>query len=158
MPSNGLAIMKTTFNNISAYSNANFAFLTKQISQQLDLLEIVRSALPGELAEHAVHCLDRSRKLIIYTDSPAWAAKLRFYEPSVLEKVNAKAKLNLNEFQVKVLSLFSAGAINKRPLFPSQAVTKEIMKVSESLGDRELKQALAKLGKTLSQAKAENKC
>ena len=146
---------KITFHKISSFSKANFEFLAKRIAQQLALLETVRSALPDDLTGHAVHCVSRANILIIYTDSPAWAAKLRFYQEPVLTVLNNKAKSNFNQFRIKVLKHYSAKPVKQHPTIPSRTVINEIKATSRSVEDRELKQALAKLSATLSRAKAE---
>jgi predicted nucleic acid-binding Zn ribbon protein len=40
--------------------------------------------LPEELANHVECCLLKPGKLLIFTDSSAWAAKLRFHQQTIL--------------------------------------------------------------------------
>jgi hypothetical protein len=66
-------------------------------AQACDWLDWVRSGLPLELAPHVLRVLLKGgdaggaeRQLIVFTDSPAWCARLRYALLSLEERIRAR--------------------------------------------------------------------
>ncbi|MBV6418134.1 MAG: hypothetical protein CMLOHMNK_02927 [Steroidobacteraceae bacterium] len=67
-----------------------------------DWLRRVRGWVPGDLAPHVTSAVERDRALTVYVASAAWAARLRFETPSLLERAR-EASPDVTEVRVKVL-------------------------------------------------------
>lgn len=60
--------------------------LSAEAAARRELAVRVRSALPAEEAEHVVSAhIDKTGRLVVGVDSPAWAARLRYSKTSLLE-------------------------------------------------------------------------
>ena len=60
-----------------------FKRLELEISAQKALLNRVRRLLPDDLAAHCVAAQKRGQHLILHTDSPVWATRLRYFAPQL---------------------------------------------------------------------------
>jgi len=57
--------------------------LELEVSAQKALLEKVRQLLPEDLASHCIAAQRRDQQLILHTDSPVWATRLRYIAPQL---------------------------------------------------------------------------
>lgn len=69
------------------FHNQTLDKLVSQIEQQKDLLSIVQSVLPVELANQIVCCVVHEETLFIYTTAAVWSSQLRFYQVAILNIV-----------------------------------------------------------------------
>lgn len=134
-----------------SYKNQTMAYFQGQIGQQKRLLHAVQKLLPTELAAHVHCCLIRDNKLLVYTDSPAWASQLRFYHATLL----ANTSPAVADVQVKVTQPvgFVAGAERKAQL-PCPEKIECIKNDSLNIDDEPLQAALLKLSATLERLSA----
>lgn len=58
--------------------------LELEISAQKALLNQVKKLLPEDLAGHCVAARIRDQQLVLHTDSPVWATRLRYAAPQLL--------------------------------------------------------------------------
>jgi hypothetical protein len=141
----------TYFKKALAFSNRSFDQLDSRIMQQKELLQSVRKVLPGDLAKHVHHSLLSGNKLLIYTDSAAWATQLRFYQQKLIAAAEALSKNAAVNVQIKILtqqtgpSLQQAGAA----IIPSPEKREAIRSLCLADPDSELTLALLNLVKTL---------
>jgi hypothetical protein len=77
-------------------------FLELEISAQKALLENVRRLLPGDLADHCVAAQKRDQQLILHTDSPVWATRLRYSSPQLLGLLQPSHS-SLREVKIKLV-------------------------------------------------------
>jgi len=121
------------------------------MNQQLAILEKVRAVLPKELAGHALHCVVRNHKLLVYTDSASWASQLRFYGATLLAAFESDPCVLVSEIQFKInnISTTSEAASISKTIIPPKTAAIEIRKLSLTATDPQLKQALEKLRSTL---------
>ena len=136
---------------VLAHFNNGIAHLCLKIKQQLTLLEQIKSALPRELAVHALHCVINNKKLLVYTDSAVWASQLRFHEKAIQSAIKSLHPETGLSLQVKILDnpATSSSKTNRRSIIPSIAVAHEILNQSLTIKDPLLKQSLEQLSKTL---------
>ncbi|MDP3008737.1 MAG: DUF721 domain-containing protein [Methylococcales bacterium] len=134
-----------------SYKNQTMAYFQGQIGQQKRLLHAVQKLLPTELAAHVHCCLIRDNKLLVYTDSPAWASQLRFYHATLLANISP----TVADVQVKVTQQvgFVAGAERKAQL-PCPEKIECIKNDSLNIDDEPLQAALLKLSATLERLSA----
>ncbi len=138
------------FKPILAYPGRTIVQLRLQIDPQLAMLKQIRTALPSELANHALHCVLNNQRLLVYTDSANWATQLRFFESAMLTALESgSSKLVATMLKVKIISITTTANAKRKALIPSQTVAGEIRAQSLVTADPQLKQALAKLSATL---------
>ncbi|QKT03039.1 DUF721 domain-containing protein [Ectothiorhodospiraceae bacterium 2226] len=68
-------------------------------------LAAIQAAIAGPLGPAAAHCrvgCVRDGTLILYTDSPAWAARLRYCAPAVLARLHTGGEPTVAQVRVKV--------------------------------------------------------
>ena len=140
------------FKSILSYQNKAITQLCLNIDQQALIVRQVKAVLPTGLADHVVHCVLNGKKLLVYTDSANWASQLRFYGESVQTAIAPLSPAAEIKMQVKVNNPLVVADThrNRKANIPSQTVVNGILKQSQYITDPQLKQAFAKLGKTLS--------
>jgi hypothetical protein len=58
--------------------------LDQELKAQKTLLTDLRQCLPTELADHCASAHIRENTLVVHTDSPAWATRLRYLAPQLV--------------------------------------------------------------------------
>lgn len=76
--------------------------LERELNAQKMLLTDVRQCLPADLAQHCAAAQLRERTLVLHTDSPAWATRLRYLAPQLIS-VLADEYPALREIKVRLL-------------------------------------------------------
>lgn len=134
-----------------SYPNNTIAVLRQQINRQVATLEVIKTALPKELADHALHCVYNNQKILIFTDSAAWASQIHFYGKAILNAIVSATQLPVTTLKVKVIHLQATSTANtkSKALIPSQSVIDEIQNHSLAVTDKQLKESLTKLSLTL---------
>ncbi len=133
------------------YTNKSLTLLIRQVSEQLSVLKQIKAVLPAHLANHALHCVINNNKLVIFTDSAAWASQLRFYDSVMLGVISKIAVTKaVTSLKVKVtISTPEGNSPKKTAIIPSQTVVDELHAYSYSTADPQLKDALGRLSTTL---------
>ncbi|MDD1606282.1 MAG: DUF721 domain-containing protein [Methylococcaceae bacterium] len=138
---------KTTCKTPLSYQNQTMAYFHGQIGQQKRLLHAIQKLLPFDLAEHIYCCLIKDKKLLVYTDSAAWASQLRFYNAALL----ASTAPLVTTVQIKVMTqqvVFVTRSERKAQL-PCPEKIELLRKDSLNITDEPLQAALLKLSTTL---------
>ncbi|HUL12285.1 MAG TPA: DciA family protein [Methylococcaceae bacterium] len=126
-----------------------FRSLLDKVGEHAVILGLVRESLPASLAEHCRDCLAHENRLVLFTDSPAWASQLRFYAPAILARIGALAEYEFREIQVRNLRL-QAPAYKPKPIkLPSPEVARMVKASGPGAPSDELRQALERLGATI---------
>lgn len=116
------------------------------------LLGRIRQTLPEPLGAHCLYCVLRGDgQLILYTDSAAWASKLRFYQSELRLALGEIGPLN--SIQVRVL--LPPGRAEKPPLplpIPAPEVLDQLEHNAATAADFQIKRALQRLVCTLRRA------
>lgn len=58
--------------------------LERELDAQQSLLRDVRQCLPADLAPHCLSAHLRDQLMVLHTDSPAWATRLRYVAPQLI--------------------------------------------------------------------------
>ncbi|SMF95832.1 Protein of unknown function [Methylomagnum ishizawai] len=131
------------------------AALRTELDKQARLLQIVRQTLPESMREHCRHCLlEAGGKLLLYTESAAFAYQLRFYGPAVAAQVAEAAGLDTPP-EVRVRNLTPNGAEQARyakpKVFqPPPANVAELLRENAAATPHEdLREALLRLSRTV---------
>ncbi len=93
-----------SFKPIFEFHNPTIDKLIVQIEQQKNLLVVVKSVLPENLAEHALHCLIHDDTLLLYTDAAVWSSQLRFYQEAILTALSPLSEQPLKRLQTRLLT------------------------------------------------------
>ena len=127
------------------------AYFYSQIEQQHRILQRIQAVLPEALAKQVRHCLIRDKKLLIYTDSAAWASQLRFYNSAILAAVVPLTRTPVEIMQIKITAgqtELNLGPKRKAKI-PSVEKIEVIRNHSLTVSDNQLRLALLKLSTTL---------
>jgi hypothetical protein len=130
------------------------AYFYFQIEQQQRILQCVQAILPESLAKQAKHCLIRGKRLLIYTDSPAWASQLRFYSGTLIAAMTLLMGRPIEIVQVRIIA-GQTGLVSRpkrKANLPSAEKIAIIRNDSLNVADNELSLALLKLSSTLARA------
>lgn len=103
--------------------------------------------LPEPLAEHVRVANVDPQRLVLQTDSPAWATRLRYLAPTLLEYLKQQPELaGLAHVQVRVWPAASGHADRRgqRPQF-SRLASESLRAAAEGYSDTELRDALKRL-------------
>ena len=134
-----------------SFQNRTMAYFHSQIEQQQRILQRVQAALPDPLKKQARHCLIKDKKLLIYTDSAAWASQLRFYKSVILAAIAPLTKTPVEIMQVKIITGQTGGIlrIKRKAKIPSAEQIDVIRSHGLTVSDNQLRLALLKLSTTL---------
>ena len=112
----------------------------------------LRELLPAELANRVKPGQVKGKCLILYTDSPAWAARLRFLAPQLVKQIGDACTMKPATIQVKVLPTSPPPSSSPRRRSPglSDGTRRLIEQVAGGISDEKLAAALRRLarGKT----------
>ena len=124
--------------------------LLRRIETNAELLRRVKAGLPEPMARHCQYCLGtEGGGIVIFSDSQAFSAQLRFYAPSILARVNVNMDPPFKQVSVRNLPLAEPVPMVK-PMKPvSAAAIKAVKASSAAAPSDELAIALAKLGATM---------
>lgn len=146
------------FKPVLAYPNRASAYFLGRIAIQKKILAQVHAVLPEKLADRVPACVVAKRKLLIYTESAAWASKIRFYSRAIQNAVNDKTDASIDMIQIRLLMpLQTASSSQQKPVrIPSAKI---IDALQHSAADRpldRLSDALLNLGTTLKRLSGRN--
>lgn len=153
----------TSFKAALSFPSRIIAHFYSQIEQQKQVLQRIHDVLPGAIAEHVRHCVVNGKKLLVYTDTAAWASQLRFYNGSILAAIAPVTRESVSIMQIKIIvemlptgRRLGAGAEAlqaiphaRRPIIPSAEKIELIHSHGLTVSDEQLKRSLLKLSATL---------
>ncbi len=146
-----MAKKPVAFKAALSFPNRAIAHFYSRIEQQRLVLQHIRAALPEALAKHARYCVINDKKLLIYTDSAAWASQLRFYNKAILAAATPMTRDAVTIMKVKILT--EQKSPDTQPVRKAAVPSLEKIEIIRNLGlnvpDNQLKQSLLKLSATL---------
>jgi hypothetical protein len=146
-----MAKKHTPFKAALSFPNRTIAYFYSRIEQQKQVLHRIHEVLPTVIAKHAIHCVINEKKLLLYTDTAAWASQLRFYNSAILAAIAPVTRESVSIMQIKVRaeSLSVLAKPERKPIIPSADKIALIHEQSLIVSDEQLKQSLLKLSATL---------
>lgn len=163
----------TSFKAALTYPSRAMAMLYGQLEQQKQVLQRIHAVLPEDIAKHALHCVIKDKKLLVYTDTPAWASQLRFYNRAILAAVAPVTRAPVSIMQVKIQqeagltvhgNMIDAEKLKtqstnsaRKPNIPSAEKIRLIRDHSLTIPDEKLQQALQRLSATLEKLSREDR-
>jgi len=140
-----------TFKASLSFQNRTMAYFYSQIELQQGILQRIQAVLPEAIAKQVRHCLIRDKKLLIYTDSAAWASQLRFYNSAILAAIVPLTRTPVEIMQVRIIA-GQTGLIpgtERKAIIPSVEKIEIIRNNGLTVPDNQLRLALLKLSTTL---------
>jgi hypothetical protein len=145
-----MAKKPTYFKAALSYPNRSIAHFYSQIEQQKLVLQCIHGVLPSAIAQHTLHCVVNGKKLLVYTDTAAWASQLRFYNSVILAAIAPITRESVSIMQIKIAGkILQATPPGRKPNIPSAENIDFIRNHSLTVSDEQLKGALLKLSATL---------
>lgn len=133
-----------------AQSTKILANFSSQLLQQQQLLVLVKSVLPVDLADHAQYCVISGNKVLIYTDNAIWASQLRFHNSTLLEIISDRDRYeHINQLQIRILATNSGLPSSRNPKIPTLETTRFIRHAIQGTDADLIKQAVNSLCSTL---------
>ncbi len=134
-----------------SFKNRTMAYFYSQIEQQQRILQCIQAVLPEALAKQVRHCLIRDKKLLIYTESAAWASQLRFYNIAIIAAVAPLTRSPIEIMQIKIIASQTGFILEskRKAKLPSLEKIENIRNHSLTVSDNHLRLALLKLSTTL---------
>ncbi|MGK0298814.1 MAG: hypothetical protein ACI9XC_002438 [Gammaproteobacteria bacterium] len=112
----------------------------------IKLQKIICDTLGEPLSNH-IHLSDvNSDTLLLYTDSPIWAAKLRFSATEIIKIVNQFTNFQkVTTIRVKINPSLCIVTDSENRILISSSTAEHLEKVAENINDYEIKSSLLKL-------------
>jgi hypothetical protein len=139
-------------------AHEDLAILVTRTRQLMRWTALFRAQIDNELAPHCYLSNIQDRTLIVYVDSAAWATRLRFQIPQLLDKLRATNPVfsNLEEVKIKVLTQSQQHlhdiVVSTGPTMSAENAN-VINSLSESIDDSGLRKALQELAHHATQNK-----
>lgn len=140
---------KPAFKAASSFEQRHLTVCLARIEEQRQLLVLIKSVLPPELASRIVHTLISGSRLLIYTSSASWASQIRFYNEVILTKLQASGQQKINKLQVRLLLNETAPVSRRHARLPAAATVDSLFGKTDHVPSDELGQALTRLGDML---------
>jgi hypothetical protein len=64
--------------------------VTHKLPAQQSWVVWLRESLPAELANHIVHAVPKQSELVVFTDTPAWCARVRYAMAAIEEPIRQR--------------------------------------------------------------------
>ena len=122
--------------------------LDAEIRAQSALLAIVRRHLPGDLARHCVAARCDGERLVLHTDSPVWASRLRFLSAELRSLLKTDIA-TLREVKVRLSPARTVAPRPRRPARRSARGAEIVGESAEHTPSAALGEALARLARRL---------
>ena len=123
-------------------------FLEIEIRAQMALLQQVRAFLPGDLQERCRAARIRDQQLILHTESPVWATRLRYLTPQLLGLLRREHP-GLTGITVKILLERQSGTRRHPGARHSDIAAAIIHDSARDTKHPDLRAALDRLGRSL---------
>lgn len=129
--------------------NNQLGNLCQHINNLRNLENKLLAYLAPPLNTHCTLANYTTTTIVLHTDSPTWAAKLRYCIPEILSYMQHECQLEtLRTIRIKVIPLNNPlDKISTRRLTITSASANFINKVATMMSDNDLRTSLLKLGK-----------
>jgi hypothetical protein len=140
-----------SFKASSSFQNRTMVYFYSQVEQQQRILQRIHAVLPEALGKQIRYCLIKDKKLLLYTDSAAWASQLRFYNNLILATIVPLTRTPVEIMQIKIIGgqIGLILGLKRKAKIPSIEKIELIRNDSLTVSDNQLRLALLKLSTTL---------
>lgn len=155
-----LSLMRKPYQSFKLATKLQDKLLSKvhtQLTQQQQLLYIIKAALPESLAKQIHYTVINQNKAVIFSSSAAYATQLRFYATGLLHSLSQhKSFAHIDQILIRLL--LNSSAMISEPRTANMPSTETIRLLAESRrsnSNDNLAQALQSLSRTLEKLKFE---
>lgn len=121
--------------------------LYREVEAQKKLLDSIRPLLPNSLGPHCTAAHLREGQMVLFTDSPAWASRLRYSIPEIQEKM-VRAGIAVSSVRIRVNPSSLVPPREPRKANRLSAANAELLlKVATTIDDPALGAVLRRLGR-----------
>jgi hypothetical protein len=141
-------MLQTKIRNISNIigTTNSLAHLYSRSLEIIKLQDAIRNSVGQPLSHHLYLADLYSDSLLLYTDSPAWAAKLRFSTSEILSIIKLiPGYQNVDTLRVKINPSLCKDLPKESRLAISSSTAQHLEKIAENINDNELQASLLKL-------------
>ena len=125
------------------------AELCRRAGELARLQEVLRGGLKGPAREHLLVADYTETSLVLLADSAAWAARLRFQVPELLELARTSGGLpRLQTIRVRATASIPESAARSRRPQLSAAAAEALRRTAGSISDAELRESLLRLSRS----------
>lgn len=126
------------------------ATLCAGVSQQQELLRIVRDILPPAMAPHCTSAVLAGASLTLYADSPVWSSRLRFHAPRILGHLR-KQFPGIANIRIRVAAVRERRTprVRRPQIRRSNRAAAIVARASRDITNPALSRALKQLARTL---------
>ncbi|NOX08966.1 MAG: DUF721 domain-containing protein [Gammaproteobacteria bacterium] len=122
--------------------------LQRQIKQSDNLTDLLHEIIPFAMHQHCQAGILHDKLLVIITNSAAWATRLRYLTPQIIQHMKKRYRAPINKIQVKIRPQAKEP---QKPTRQATTLSKEnaelLKKTANSIQDPELAEALLKLSR-----------
>lgn len=131
--------------------NRHFSLLQQlqyQAQQSDRLTDILHEVIPFSMHEHCRVGILKEKVLVIIAQSPAWATRLRYLTPQIIQHLKKSKHFGISKIQVKIRPQHQE---RSQPTRKANVLSKEnadlLRKTANGIQDTELAQAFIRLSK-----------
>jgi len=143
--------MSKRFKHASRFlgGNSAIAALLPGIERNAELVRVVRRMLPKPLADQCLHASLEDDILVLFTASPVWATRLRFFTPNLLRSLPepwgraAGCRVRIQPISEPP----NATGVKPRPSRLTASTVAHLLDAAESVKDEDIAAALRRLAK-----------
>lgn len=127
--------------------HSHIAVLYRKGLAILELDQRLKKHLPPGLQKHFELANVNKDIAVLLADSPAWATRLRYNIPAILDTFNNKLKINpVKTIRIKVKKPIAYNSVvNKKPLVMTTKTARYLSETAKNFHDPELQSAIKKL-------------
>jgi len=122
--------------------------LELEVSAQKALLSDIRRHLPAELAPHCLAAQLKRDRLVLHTDSPVWATRLRYSAPQLVSLLQ-ETRPGLREIKIRVLVSRQPRQIQRRHVHYSDVAADVVRSSAGDIEQPRLRDAMMRLSRAL---------
>ena len=132
---------------INKLLGGKYASLVARAKVLMELEVLLHKLLPAPLKEHCRVLAIRDETLVLATNSPVWAARLRFHAPLLVKQLSDHQTVKLRTVRVRVRppEPHSPPPRRQAALRPGKAGATALQQVAQTISDPGLKTALLRL-------------
>jgi len=134
---------------INKLVHSKYACLVSRARTLMDLEALLQELLPAPLKEHCRVLAIRDETLILATNSPVWAARLRFHAPLLVKQLSDRGTVKLRTVRVRVRppekALAPPPVRRQAALRPGKSGAAALQQAAQTVSDPGLKTALLRL-------------
>lgn len=139
---------ETRISRLISTSNSPVGRLVSRAHRMIALQKAVNEVLPADCRDYCRPASYRNGVLKLQADSAAWATKLRFQQPLILNALKQRRGFaDLRKIQVKVIPNYDKPKIQVAAKPISAASAEHLRETADSIDQPELSEALRRIAK-----------